>query len=121
MPKQLFYPEYAGFIILYAIIFVTIGVTIAREFDRLFPKFDKTKPEAKSKLVYYAEVLAQISAMVILIYGLREITNHIILSMNVLSKNIYGSPDKYASAIISSTMFTVQPNLVYKIRYIWNL
>ena len=121
MPKQLFYPEYVGFIILYAIIFVTIGITIAREFERLFPKFDKTNPEAKSKLVYYGEVLAQISAMVILIYGLRTITHHIVLSLASLSKNKYGSPDKYASTIIASSMFAVQPNLIYKIRYVWNL
>ena len=121
MPTQIFYPKYAGFIILYAIIFVTVGITIAREFDRYFPKFDSSEPEAKSKLVYYAEVLAQISAMVILIYLLREATHYAIMSTNILSKYIHGHPDKYASVIIAATMFSVQPNLVYKIRHVWNL
>ena len=35
---QIIYPKYAGFIVTYAIIFLFIGVSIARGLDKLFPK-----------------------------------------------------------------------------------
>jgi hypothetical protein len=34
---------------------------------------------------------------------------------------MYGNPDRFAALIIAPTMFAVQPNLINKIKYIWNV
>ena len=32
---------------------------------------------------------------------------------------MYGNPDKFAVIILAPTMFSVQPNLIGKIKHIW--
>ena len=114
--EQVFYPKYAAFIVLYAIIFVTIGVTGAKMLDTIFPKFDDQNP--KNKIVLYIEVLLQISSIAIITYIFREYTHYLIQSIPILKKNSYGSPDKFAALIIAPTMFTVQESLTDKIEYL---
>lgn len=115
---QVFYPKYAAFIVLYAVIFVTIGVTSAKLLDSIFPSFDEKNP--KHKLVLYLEVLLQISAIAIITYIFREYTNYFIQSIDFIKRNSYGSPDKFAALIIAPTMFSVQPSLIKKIKYLVN-
>mgnify|MGYP001186912040 CR=1 FL=1 len=119
MAKQIIYPVYSGFIILYACIFVTIGVFFAKLLDKIFPRFDPKKP--KSKVVIYIEVLLQIASIVFITYVFREYTHYFIESFDYLKKNSYGSPDKFATIIIAPTMFAVQPSLINKIEYLANI
>lgn len=114
--KQVLYPKYAGFIVLYAIIFLTIGVGSAKILDLIFPDFDENNP--KNRIVMYIEVLLQISAIALITYVFREYTNYIVNLVPVLSSSKYGSPDKFAALIIAPTMFSVQPHLIRKIRYL---
>jgi hypothetical protein len=124
MPKenstQVFYPKYAFFIVFYACIFVTIGVLFAKIIDSIFPKFDPTSQDnlKKNKFVLYLEVLAQISAIAITTYIFREYVNYFIQSFEFFNRNTYGSPDKFAALIIAPTMFSVQPSLINKIKFL---
>lgn len=114
------YPKYASFIGLHAIIFFTIGVSFAKLLDRIFPKFNTENPEKKTKLQYYLETTLQIACIGIITYMIRVFVNHLIISIDILKKHIYGNPGKFADIIIAPTMFALQPNLINKIRYIWN-
>jgi hypothetical protein len=122
--SQIFYPKYALFIIFYSCIFVTIGVLFAKMLDDIFPKFDenknKNKNTIKSKILLYIEVLIQISTIALITYIFREYISHFIESIDYVKKNIYGSPDKFAALIIAPTMFSVQPSLINKIKFLAN-
>lgn len=116
--KKVLYPVYAAFIILYACIFVIIGVFSAKFLDNIFPKFKKE--ENKSKLKIFLEILIQISCIAIITYIFREYTQYFVMKIDLLKRNSYGSPDKFAALIIAPTMFLVQPSLVTKINYLVN-
>lgn len=121
-PTQVFYPKYAVFIVFYACIFVTIGVLFAKIIDSLFPKFDANSIDnlKRNKFVLYLEVLAQISAIAIVTYIFREYVHYFIQSIDIVKRNSYGSPDKFAALIIAPTMFSVQPSLINKIKFLAN-
>jgi len=121
--SQIIYPKYAGFIIAYAIIFLFIGVSIARGLDMLFPKFSEDKDKAKEKPIqnYLLEISAQIAMIVVATYIFREIVHYIFTLPLILKINMYGKPDRFAALIIAPTMFAVQPNLISKIKYVWGL
>ena len=118
--KQVFYPKYAFFIVFYACIFVSIGVLFAKIIDSIFPKFDSNLQEdlERNKFILYLEVLAQISAIAIATYIFREYVHHFIQSIDFFKRNSYGSPDKFAALIIAPTMFSVQPSLINKIKFL---
>ena len=117
--NQVFYPVYAGFIIMYACIFITIGVLFAKIIDSIFPSFNEIDKK-KSKIIIYIEVLAQISAIALATYIFREYVHYFIESIDFFKNNTYGSPDKLAALIIAPTMFSVQPSLISKIKYLAN-
>ena len=116
--KQIIYPKYAGFIVLYASIFLIIGINAANVLEKIFPKFDETKK--KSTFIIYIEVLLQISSIAIITYIFREVTSNLIESVPMFKKHMYGSPDKFAALVIAPTMFSVQPSLISKIEYLAN-
>jgi hypothetical protein len=122
MPLVL-YPKYAGFIAVYAIIFLTVGVSAARVLDELFPKFNENdnKNENKGKFRYYIEVIIQIALIALVTYLFREIVHFLFARVKSINKHMYGKPDKFAALIIAPTMFAAQPNLINKIKYIWNV
>jgi len=111
MAKQLFYYKYAAHISLYAIIFLTMGVTISKLLDDYMPKLD----ENKNKLVLLFEIYIQIILLVIATYIFREYVNYFL--RNIL--NIYGNPDKFAILILATPMFSQQQNLIGKIKHVW--
>ena len=111
MSKQLFYYKYAAHIALYAIIFVTVGVTISKLLDDYMPRLD----EKKSKAVLLFEIYIQITILVISTYIFREYVNYFLRQM----LNIYGNPDKFAILILATPMFSQQPNLIGKIKHVW--
>lgn len=117
---QVFYPKYAVFIVVYACIFVTIGVIFAKIIDSGFPKFDANSMEnlKRNKFLLYLEVLAQISAIAIATYIFREYVHYFIQSIDFIKRNSFGSPDKFAALIIAPTMFSVQPSLINKIKFL---
>tara|TARA_B100000676_G_C17805237_1_gene694397 strand:- start:7 stop:387 length:381 start_codon:yes stop_codon:yes gene_type:complete len=117
---QVFYPKYALFIVMYACIFVSIGVFFAKIIDSVFPKFDEKETPKKNKMIIYLEVLSQISAIAIATYIFREYVHFFIQSIDYFKKHSYGSPDKFAALIIAPTMFSVQPSLINKIKFLAN-
>lgn len=112
---QIFYPKFALFICLYAIIFTLVGTTIAKIFDKIFPEHD----ESKHKFVILIEFLIQICVNCVFIYALREYVHHFMKMIPLFKNEIFGNPGKFAALIISPTIFTVQTNLAYKLEYIW--
>ena len=118
---QVLYPKYAGFIALYAIIFLTVGVSVARVLDKIFPKFNENEKENKSKFRYYIEVIIQIALIATITYMFREIIHYLFTRVKGIKKHMYGKPDKFAALIIAPTMFAAQPHLINKIKYIWNV
>ena len=118
--KQIIYPKYALFIVLYACVFLTIGVLSAKVLDNIFPKFDPKKKNHKHKLILFLEVLLQVSAIAIITYVFREYVSKMVESIKYLNQFLHGSPDKFAALIIAPTMFTVQPSLTDKIEYLAN-
>ena len=87
--------------------------------DSFFPSFTE-KDKKKSKIIIYIEVLAQISAIALVTYIFREYVHYFIQSIEIFKKNTYGSPDKFAALIIAPTMFSVQPSLISKIKFLAN-
>ena len=119
MTKQIFYPKYALFICLYAIICTIIGTSVAKLMDMFFPKYDsKIK---KSKIILLVEILIQLSLNCVIFYIMRVYTNALILSVDFLNPHVYGTPVKFAELIVSPTMFLAQQNLMKKIAYVWNI
>lgn len=121
---QIIYPKYALFIIIYAVIFLLIGVSIGRGFDIIFPKFLEEKDsnvEHKSKGRYIGEILLQIAAIVVSTYIFRELVHFVFEQIEILRVNNFGKPDRFAVLILAPTMFSVQPNLIKKIQYVWGL
>jgi hypothetical protein len=119
--SQVLYPKYAGFIAVYAIIFLTVGVSVARVLDELFPKFNENDKKNKGKFRYYIEVLIQIALIATLTYVFREIIHFLFTRVKGIKKHMYGNPDRFAVLVIPTTMFAAQPNLINKIKYIWNV
>jgi hypothetical protein len=119
--SQVLYPKYAGFIAVYAIIFLTIGVSAAKVLDELFPKFNENDKENKGKFRYYIEAIIQIAMIALVTYLFREIIHFVFARVKGIKKHMYGNPDRFAALIIAPTMFAAQPNLINKIKYIWNV
>lgn len=118
---QIIYPKYAGFIVVYACMFLILGVTIARLLDKYFPQFPKDKEEINKKHrgVYFFEIAVQISMVALLTYIFREVIHYLFESVKSIKIHMYGNPDKFAVIILAPTMFSVQPNLIRKIKHIW--
>lgn len=114
---QIFYPKYAFFISIYAMIFTIIGTSIAKLLDTYFPSYVKNK----KKYIIFVEILLQISFNCVLFYAMREYTHALFIAFNFLKRHIYGNPAKFASLIISPTVFLAQPNLIKKIAYLWSI
>ena len=119
--EQVIYPKYTALIFLTSVLFLVVGVTIAKGFENIFPKFKTEKNENKmtKKMRLFVEVAIQIGAIAMITYIFREVIVKTI-KMVFGKKNVIGSPDKYAIIIVAPTMFSQQPTLIKKINYIWN-
>ena len=120
---QMIYPKYAGFIVVYAVIFLILGTTMARLLDKHFPRFpqDKEEREKKHRGLYALEIAAQISLIAIFTYIFREVIHYLFESVESIKANMYGNPDKFAVIILAPSMFSVQPNVISKIKYLWGI
>jgi hypothetical protein len=110
--KQVFYPKYAIWIVLYAILFLTFGVSIGEILNKIMPVYDETK----SKPHQFLEVCIQIGLIAVSTYAFREFINVFLKK----SFNIYKNPDKFAVLIVAPTMFSQQDQLIKKIHHIWD-
>ena len=118
--EQVFYPKYAAFIFLTSIMFLIVGVSIAKKLDELFPSFDEENEDdvQRSKAILLAESATQIGLIGVTTYIFREVI-HKGLRL-VFGKNLYGNPSKYAILIVAPTMFSQQKSLIKKITHVWN-
>ena len=110
--KQVVYPKYAGWIIVYALLFFTFGVSIGELLNNMMPKYDDTK----HKFETFLEIVVQISLIVLSTYVFREYINFFLKN----KLNIYKKPDKFAVLIIAPTMFSQQTELIKKIHHVWD-
>lgn len=114
---QVFYPFYALWIAIYAVIFAFFGGAFAKMLDSLFPKLD-TK---KSKLYLLGETSLQLALNCIVFYAMREYIHDFMMLFFSLKTTLYGKPAKFAALIISPIVFLVQTELMLKIAYIWDV
>ena len=118
--EQVIYPKYTGLIFLTSVLFLVTGVSIAKVFENVFPKFEDKKGDKNLKKArLLVEVSIQIGAIAMITYIFREVITKLIKKV-LGEKNVFGSPDKYAIIIVAPTMFSQQPTLIKKINYIWN-
>lgn len=118
--EQVFYPKYAAFIFLTSIMFLMVGVSIAKKLDESFPSFDKDNEQdvVRPKYVLLVESAVQIGLIGVTTYIFREVI-HKGLKI-VFGGNLHGNPSKYAILIVAPTMFSQQKSLINKITHVWN-
>ena len=114
---MIIYPKYMAFIALYGVLFLLLGVSVAKKLDEIFPSYDPKK----SKIKLLGEIILQIITIVVCVYIYKELTEFILKLVPLLRIEHYGNPERTASIIIAPTMFAVQPNLIKKITHVWNL
>jgi hypothetical protein len=117
--EQVFYPKYAAFIFLTSVIFLIVGVSIAKKLDESFPSFDKDNEEdvERPKMILLAESATQIGLIGVTTYIFREVIQKGLKL--IFDKNLHGNPSKYAILIVAPTMFSQQKSLINKIKFIW--
>ena len=54
-------------------------------------------------------------------YIFREVIHYLFESVESIKVHMYGNPDKFAVIILAPSMFSVQPNVISKIRYLWGI
>ena len=112
--------KYISLIIIYGILFFTLGVTFAKLNEKLFPVFNKAEL-SKPKYIILIEATLQILTTIIITYMIRSFVRLIFDTLLQFSNKLNRSPDKFAVIIVAPTMFAAQPNLTNKIRYIWSI
>ena len=110
--SKIIYPEYAFWIFIYAIIFLTIGVSVGEILNNLFPKYDKEKSETRLLL----EIYLQVGLIAVISYIFREYADFILKYTFKIEK----SPEKFAVLIVAPTMFSQQKELIKKLSHIWD-
>lgn len=106
-----FYLSYLVNISIYTVLIFTIMVTFTKKLDKYIPKYDETK----KRWITICEIYFQLIMIVGISYIVREVLNYYIKS----SLDIVGNPDKFAIIILGAPMFSQQPNLINKIKFIW--
>ena len=112
------YPLYSVYIALYTFFFIPAAVTFGRLLHRLFPRYTDDIVE-KNQVIIYTEVVGQVILTAILSYFFRETVDFFLLS--VLKVRMLGEPSTFASLVIAPIMFGSQPDLIKKIKYLWNI
>lgn len=111
--EKIIYWDYAFWIFAYAIIFLSIGVTIGKTFERVMPKEDKKK----HRFIVLLEVYLQIGLIAILTYIMREYVEALFNKLFVIKKK----PGRFAALIIAPTLFSQMPSLISKLHHVWEL
>ena len=119
MKEKIIYWDYAFWIMIFTILFFNIVVYIGQIVEKLVPEFNENninnnKKLNKIKILF--EVYLQISVLVTLVYLMREIVGHYLRKIFNIQKN----PDKFATLIVSPTVFMQLPKLKNKIKFVSN-
>ena len=111
--KKIIYWTYAFWIFVYAIVFLSIGVTICKSLERYMPKLD----EKKHKLLTLLEIYLQIGLVAVLTYIMREYVEAVFKTFFKIEKK----PGSFSALIIAPTLFSQMPTLMAKLQYIWKI
>ena len=111
--KKIIYWTYAFWIFVYAIVFLSIGVTIGKSLERYMPKLD----EKKHKLLTLLEIYLQIGLVAVLTYMMREYVEAVFKTFFKIQKQ----PGRFSALIIAPTLFSQMPTLMAKLQYIWKI
>ena len=111
--QKIIYWEYAFWIFVYAVIFLSIGVTVGKLLERYMPKLD----EKKHKMLTLTEVYLQIGLVAVLTYIMREYVEALLKHFFLIKKN----PGRFSALIIAPTLFSQMPTLMSKLHHIWQL
>jgi|TARA_B110000211_G_C14035949_1_gene534522 hypothetical protein len=111
--QKIIYWDYAFWIFVYAVIFLSIGVTIGKTLERVMPNHDGKK----HRFIVLLEIYLQIGLIAILTYIMREYVEAVLNKFFIIEKK----PGKFAALVIAPTLFSQMPDLVKKINHIWGL
>lgn len=111
--KKIIYWAYAFWIFVYAIVFLTIGITIGKALERYMPKLD----EKKHRIITLMEIYLQIGLVAVLTYMMREYVEALFNMVFTIKKR----PGKFSALIIAPTLFSQMPTLMDKLHHIWKI
>ena len=111
--KKIIYWTYAFWIFVYAIVFLSIGLTIGKTLERYMPKLD----EKKHKLLTLLEIYLQIGLVAVLTYMMREYVEAVFKTFFKIEKK----PGSFSALIIAPTLFSQMPTLMDKLKHIWKI
>lgn len=111
--KKIIYWAYAFWIFVYAIVFLTIGITIGKTLERYMPKLD----EKKHRILTLMEIYLQIGLVAVLTYMMREYVEALFNMVFTIKKR----PGKFSALIIAPTLFSQMPTLMDKLHHIWRI
>lgn len=111
--KKIIYWAYAFWIFVYAIVFLTIGITIGKTLERYMPKLD----EKKHRILTLMEIYLQIGLVAVLTYMMREYVEALFNMVFTIKKR----PGKFSALIIAPTLFSQMPTLMDKLHHIWKI
>lgn len=118
MKEKIIYWDYAFWIMIFTILFFNIVVYIGQIVEKLVPDFNENNINNNklNKIKILFEVYLQISVLVTLVYLMRESVGHYLRKIFNIQKN----PDKFATLIVSPTVFMQLPKLKKKIKFVSN-
>ena len=111
--KKIIYWAYAFWVFVYAIVFLTIGITIGKTLERYMPKLD----EKKHRILTLIEIYLQIGLVAVLTYMMREYVEALFNMVFTIKKR----PGKFSALIIAPTLFSQMPTLMDKLHHIWKI
>tara|TARA_B100000401_G_C52608243_1_gene625388 strand:- start:74 stop:421 length:348 start_codon:yes stop_codon:yes gene_type:complete len=111
--KKIIYWTYAFWVFVYAIVFLSIGITIGKTLEKYMPKLD----EKKYRLLTLLEIYLQVGLVAVLTYIMREYVEAIFK----IFFNIQKQPGKFSALIIAPTLFSQMPTLMNKLHHIWDI
>lgn len=111
--KKIIYWAYAFWVFVYAIVFLTIGITIGKTLERYMPKLD----EKKHRILTLMEIYLQIGLVAVLTYMMREYVEALFNMVFTIKKR----PGKFSALIIAPTLFSQMPTLMDKLHHIWRI
>ena len=109
--QKIIFWDYAFWIFVYAIIFLSIGVTIGKTLERVMPDHDGKK----DRFIVLLEIYLQIGLIAILTYIMREYVEAVLNKLFVINKK----PGRFAALIIAPTLFSQMPSLINKLHHVW--
>ena len=111
--QKIIFWDYAFWIFVYAIIFLSIGVTIGKTLERVMPDHDGEK----HRFIVLLEIYLQIGLIAILTYIMREYVETVLNKLFVIKKK----PGRFAALIIAPTLFSQMPSLINKLHHVWSM